>query len=571
MQNVTSSYNEAISLLTSTEKFHINLGLERVQRILEYFGNPQDRIKCIHIAGTNGKGSTCAMLASVLTDAGYKTGLYTSPHLIEYTERIRINSQNISQEDFAQTVFRVIEQTEPQNIVYYDEKNLPVFDGEKPKINREILCFYKRYFQGKKIHHRILGEIKLFDAGIRKTIHINNIRDLKLLIKLDELIKNGKYIKTQTPCKKRKDGIVRFHTLLVKIKINGLFKNLEIKIAEDNKEKKFYFYKEQIPGALPGKTEVSGAFDYTLPGRRGNFNPAYPETKIPATEFEILTAAAFIYFYEGQADFAVIETGLGGRLDATNIIKKPELTIITDIDLDHTARLGNSIEQIAYEKAGIIKHEVPVITLEDNKGLDVIKKRSSYMLSPLILAKPEEIKEAEPGLKGLWHGRNLSLVKQAVRLLKNNGVNIPEKAENIDIEKTRWLARFQYIKEENLIIDAAHNPAAAILLRKSLDKYFPGSGRIFIYSSLNTKDYKSVTDILFRENDRVILTKSSSCASVKPEIIGKYIKNRCKSIYLTQNVVQAIEICRKIFSRGDLIIFTGSIYSIGEFLVYKNK
>ncbi len=595
-------YDQAISLLTSSGKFHIKLGLERVQGILEYFGNPQDRVKCIHAAGTNGKGSTCAMLESVLRHAGYKTGLYTSPHLVQYTERIRINSEEISRDDFARVVFRVIEQIEPQNTVYYDEKELPVFGGDKSKFNRELLSFYKQCFQGKSIQHKILGEIKFFAAGIRKTIHINSIQDLKLLTKLNELIKNGKYIKTEFPYKQRKDGIIRFHTLLTKIRINNSFKNLEIKIVEDNKERKFYFYKEQSPGTLPGKTGVTETSDYiipeqnsifnpdfknpgTLPGKTGVswgsnyiileqdsvFNPAYPQEKIPATEFEILTAAAFIYFYERQVDFAIIETGLGGRLDATNTIKNPELCIITDIDLDHTSRLGGSIEEIAFEKAGIIKPGVPVITLEDNKGLEVISNKTLQTKSPVYITKQEKANSNENELKGVWHGRNLALVKRAVRLLRGKGFNIPGNAEKQGIENALWPARFQYVREENLIIDAAHNPAAALALRQTIDKYFPDSSRIFIYSSLNTKDYKKVIDTLFREEDRVILTKSSSLASVDPNEMPNYLKNKNSEVYISQNIEQAMDICRKISSQSDLVIFTGSIYAIGEFFEYKNK
>lgn len=400
MQKLIFSYSEAVSLLSSRDKFHIKLGLDRIKKLLELFNNPQDRIKCIHVAGTNGKGSTCAMLASVLEYAGYKTGLYTSPHLVEYTERIRINSKEISQSGFAELIFKVI--------------------------------------------------------------------------------------------------------------------------------------------------SLSKKYD------------------IPATEFEILTAAGYIYFYEQNVDFAVLETGLGGRLDATNIVKIPELTIITDIDLDHIARLGETVEQIAFEKAGIIKPGVPVIVLEDNKGLGVIKKQSAETQSPIALAKPEKVDNTE--LKGVWHGRNLSLVRHALSLLRERGFVIPEKAEKYGIKNTVWQGRFQYIKEQNLVIDAAHNPAAAVLLRKTLDKHFPDKDRLFIYSSLNTKDYQGVADVLFREQDRVILTRTSiSSAVVQPEVLEEYIQIKCKEVYSSKNVGEAVEICRKISTQKDLIVFTGSIYTIGEF------
>ena len=410
------TYSEAVSLLTSQEKFHIKLGLERVSTLLEYFGNPQDKVKCIHVAGTNGKGSTCAMLASVLAEAGYKTGLYTSPHLVEYTERMKINGEDISRQEFSRLIVEVI-----------------------------------------------------------------------------------------------------------------------------------------------------------------NFSN---KANIPATEFEILTVAAFIYFYEKNVDFAVIETGLGGRLDATNTIKKPLMSIITDIDLDHTARLGGSIEEIAREKAGIIKPNAPVITLKNNKGLDIIKKvscevnsagwgsypTSNNAFSNVILADPDKTR-FNSGLQGIWQKRNLSLAQEAVSLLRENGVNIPDIAQENGFKNTKWQARFQYIEEENLIIDAAHNPLAAEALKNSLDEYFPDSKRIFIYSSLNTKDYKRVIDRLFRQEDTVILTKNSSPACVPPEIIKDHISGKT---YTTQSVEEAVELSKKLCMEGDLLVFTGSIYTIGEFL-YLNK
>ncbi|OGI01314.1 MAG: hypothetical protein A2Y25_00960 [Candidatus Melainabacteria bacterium GWF2_37_15] len=560
-------YKDAISLLTSQEKFHIKLGLERVQKLLNYFGNPQDKIKCIHVAGTNGKGSTCAMLESILRHAGYKTGLYTSPHLIEYTERIKINGQDISQDEFAQVIFRVMEQTEPQNIVYYNEVELPVFDGDKSRFNRKIKELYKENFQGKSVNHKILGEIQLTKTGIKKTINTNQIEDLKLIIKIDELIKNGKYIKTELSYKDRVDGIIKFHTLLTKVNVYSSVKNLEIKIGEDKRGRKIYFYKEQNPSILPGNMGITKAFDNrnlsTLPGNTGVteasdyiipdhhalFNPTYPKAKIPATEFEILTVAAFVYFFEQNVDFAIMETGLGGRLDATNVIKKPEMSIITSIDIDHADRLGNSIEEIAFEKAGIIKENTPVIVNKDNKGINIIEKSGNVVLA--------EDKEIETNLMGLWQKKNAALAYKAAELLK-----IPEHAIKSGLKNVKWPARFQYIESENIIIDAAHNPAGALALRQSLDFYFPDMKRVIVYSSLKTKNYKEVTNHLFRKEDIAILTKCSSPSAVEPELIKENLN--CRKIYITHNVKKAVELYKKFNSKGYLTVFTGSIYTIGE-------
>lgn len=600
------NYKAAISQLTSLEKFHINLGLDRVQALLELFGNPQDSLKCIHVAGTNGKGSTCAMLESVLREAGYKTGLYTSPHLVDYTERIKVNGQDISQDEFAEIILRVIEHTEPQNIVHYDTKEFPNFDENKSKFNREILSYYKKNFQGRSVHHKILGEIKFFDAGIRKTIHVNNIEDLKLIIKLDKLVEYGKYRKTEFSYKKRIDGIIKFHTLQTVIKIDNSFKTLAIKIGEDKRGNKFYFYKEQSLGILPGKTGITEASNCIITNENAFFNPAYktqnagilpgkagitealeviitdnkqgcnyayPTTKIPATEFEILTVAAFLYFREKGVDFAVMETGLGGRLDATNVIKKPELCVITDIGLDHTARLGETVEEIAAEKAGIIKEAAPVVTLKDNAGLAVIKNKAESCNSRLVLVDELDADPSEVALKGLWQRRNLSLVKAGLALLREAGANIPVDAEKRGLQNVQWRGRFEYIKEANLLIDSAHNPPGANVLRASLDEHFPEKGRVFVYSSLTTKDFRTVSKILFRREDVVIVTRNTGHACELPEVIASFLKeNRlCREVYSIEHVIEAMELSRKLRNNNDLIVFTGSIYTIGEFLAAKDE
>jgi len=403
MPNSHELYQKALSVLTSQGKFYINLGLERVQQLLELYNNPQDKIKCIHVAGTNGKGSTCAMLASVLSHAGYKTGLYTSPHLVEYTERVKINGKDISQDDFADLIFDIIN------------------------------------------------------------------------------------------------------------------------IAEQN--------------------------------------------NIHVTEFEILTVLGFIYFEREKIDFAVIETGLGGRLDATNIIK-PLVSIITTIDSDHTDRLGDTVEKIAFEKAGIIKPGTPVITLKNNKGLEIIKAKALESNSKLILADDEICRDYETNLSGLWQKTNLSLVLESVKLLRNQGFAISETDLKKGLQNVSWPARFQYIEKMNLILDGAHNPNAAKLLRESLDVYYPDKEKIWIYSSINTKDYKEVMEILFRPADIIILTKSNSAAAVSPEILKEELlsKNSACQIYTTKNIKESVNTYLRIKTTKNTGILTGSLYSTGDFL-----
>jgi dihydrofolate synthase/folylpolyglutamate synthase len=412
-------FNNAIDILTSQGKFHIKLGLERISEILDLLGNPQDRLKIVHVAGTNGKGSVCAMLSSILTKAGYKTGMYTSPHLIEYTERLKINNIDISKDDFAKIFFEV--------------------------------------------HNT----------------------------------------------------------------------------AEKN--------------------------------------------KIHLSEFEILTAMAFLYF-DGKTDIVILETGLGGRLDATNAVKNPVASIITSIDIDHKDRLGDTIEKIAFEKAGIIKVNSPVIVSITNNGLNIIKKKAVFTNSKLFLADLDtkvkigeefgksivEIgaKEYELSLMGVWQGDNLALVLKAIELLNKNGFEI---AENIVIEglkQTKWSARMQYIKSKNLIIDGAHNFAAAKLLKESLELYFPKKQQVWLYSSLNTKDYEAVTDVLFKENDIVILTEISSGSAVKAEVIRNRIleKNKKINVCMNKNLKESFQQLCSYNSASRVLISTGSLYLAGDLL-----
>ena len=326
------NYSDAVNLLRSNEKFCIKLGLDRISALLELLGNPQDRLKYIHVAGTNGKGSVCAIISTVLREAGIKVGLYTSPHIFEYTERINICGTDISKDDFAKYVERICTLADKNNI---------------------------------------------------------------------EL-----------------------------------------------------------------------------------------------TEFEILTAVMFKYFADNNVEVVVLETGLGGRYDATNVIKSNMCAVITHIDFDHTERLGNTIPEIAFEKAGIIKKGCPVFTCE---GYEVIKDKANETDSLLIIVSPCE-NMANLSLKGLYQQENLSLALAVVRYL------FPEISETQiqnAISKVHHPYRFQYVKEKNMIIDAAHNPNGISGLRACLDFYYPDTKRRFIFGCLKNKDYKTMIQNLFEKGDEI--------------------------------------------------------------------
>ena len=326
------SYESAIELLTSQGKFKINLGLERIKAILELLGNPQDRLKCIHVAGTNGKGSVCAILATILAEAGYKVGLYTSPHIFEYTERIQINGEQISKEKFANLIEEIIT------------------------------------------------------------------------------------------------------------------------LANSN--------------------------------------------EIDLTEFEILTAVMFKYFCESSVDYVILETGLGGRFDATNVIKSNLCSIITHIDLDHTERLGNTRSKIAFEKAGIIKPNCPVITYE---GYEEIKDVADENNSLFLLITPFS-DTTNLSLKGSYQGENLALALNTIKLLFPN---IPQTTVEIALKKVKHPCRFEYHPEKNLIIDGAHNPNGAMVLRESLDMIFPNEQRRFVFGCLRNKNYAEMMNNLFSNGDEI--------------------------------------------------------------------
>lgn len=327
------NYTEAIKELTSKGRFYIDLSLDRMHSAMEKLGNPQEEIKFIHVAGTNGKGSVCSMLDSILREAGYRTGLYTSPHIYDYTERIKVDGKEISQEDFA---------------------------------------------------------------------------------KFFEEVKN---------------------------------------------------------------------------------------TGIHLTEFETLTAIMFLYFKKQKIEIAILETGMGGRLDATNIIKKNLCAIITQIDLDHTDRLGKTKDQIAFEKAGIIKQNCPIIT---SMGYEPIRDKADEMNSMFIFTSPfvqEDFVNVLP-LKGMHQIENLALVLSAVNYLFKD---IDSETIKCGLMKVKNPCRFEYFEEKNLIVDASHNPNGIKALRDNLDYYFPNQKRRFVFGCLRTKDYSKMMQILFREDDEIYL------------------------------------------------------------------
>ncbi len=386
------NYNSAIKYLESFRKRGIRLGLERIENILHQLGVPQDGFRSIHIAGTNGKGSVAAMLSSILTKAGYRTGLYTSPHLVDYTERVRIDEKDISRVKFANAV-----------------------------------------------------------AEVKKAIERLPHNDL--------------------------------------------------------------------------------------------------------TEFEVLTAAAFLLMAEEKVDIAIIEVGLGGRLDATNVIT-PILSVITNIDYDHMDVLGNSIISIAKEKAGIIKDGVPVV-VGPTRGLNIIKNICKQKDSKLTIARGRA--SIKSPLEGGHQVINTSITMAAVKELGELGFDIGHRSAVQGLKSTRWPGRLQIISRKPLmILDGAHNPAGAKALRAYLSTL--GKKITFVIGMQNNKDIDRYVRMLKPLAERFYVVQSSNPGAISKHELAKMIGSKA---IVAKDIKSALKIAK---IQGLPVCVTGSLYLIGDHL-----
>ena len=343
------NYQEAIEYIHDTYRFGSKLGLQNIRRLLEKLGNPEKDLRVIHVAGTNGKGSVCSMLQSILTEAGYRTGLYTSPYIQSFNERIRIGNTMIPDEDLASIT-----------------------------------------------------------------------------------------------------------------------------------------------------SEIKQAVDSML--QEGHPHP---------TEFEVVTAIGFQYFLREKVDVLILEVGLGGRGDSTNVIKKPLASVITPVDYDHMDQLGDSLEAIAGEKAGIIKQGCPVIVgKQDPKAMKVIKKTAEEKNAPYYSALPEKLiihesllqgqnfsvilngvayDQLRVALPGLHQVDNCLLVLKTLQVLQNSDMlQISDQALRSGLEKVRWMGRLEILQHNPLfIIDGAHNIAGARSLAGSIQLLLPNQKVTFITGMLS--------------------------------------------------------------------------------------
>jgi dihydrofolate synthase/folylpolyglutamate synthase len=432
-----SGYGKALrflSTLSDFERLRIvryntqNFDLDRMRLLLKKLGNPQDQFRTVHVAGTKGKGSTCAMIASMLRANGYKTGLYTSPHLIDIRERICLDGEMVPQAEFA----RLVRQIEP-----------------------------------------IVARMR----------------------------------------------------------------------------------------PMP-------------------------------TYFDVLTAIAFKYYADHKAEIVVVETGLGGRLDSTNVIK-PEVTAITSISKDHMAQLGSTLDRIAEEKAGIFKAGIPAVSVLQDPAAEASLKRiadavgapleitgkgiefsyrfeSSRMLGPhnrVCLTTPNSRFEhlAVP-LLGEHQAINCGLALAVIDRLKGRGIAINDARAMEGLAKTTLSGRMEMLSQTpRVIADGAHNAASVDAMMRAIGQHIPYDSMVVIFGCCSDKDVPGMLERITSGADKVIFTKVDNIRSSDPsELAARYVELYGKMAQVASTLEEALGIANRAVTKEDLICITGSLYLVGE-------
>lgn len=414
--------DEAIKYIHSLEKFGIQPGLEKISALCSALGNPQKKLKVIHVAGTNGKGSTSTMISNMLIEAGYKVGLYISPYVSDFRERIQLGGKMIEKDALSRSVERV--------------KN-----------------------------------------AIENT-----------------LIPNG----------------------------------------------------------------------------------------IQPTEFEALTAAAFDFYAEEGCDFVVLEVGLGGRFDATNIIDNTLVSVIASISLDHTAILGDSVEKIAFEKCGIIKSNSITVSypLQSKEAFKVIEDKCSSMNNKLVIPNPSIIKiesEEFDGTNAIYGDIHFKLplagkhmiynactAIEAVKALSAYDINITNDAVIKGIAASAMPARLELINKKPIIIlDGGHNEGCAKAVEAYIDKFFKDKRIVMVSSMMADKDYEAYLSLVASKASVFIATKADVPRALSSDELMKAAEKYCKECYSAsipeKAVKKGIGLCN-----DDVFIACGSFYLAGE-------
>jgi len=421
-------YRDSLDYLYGLERHGIVFGLANIRNILKSLGNPHQKVKAIHIGGTNGKGSTAAMIGSILGRSGYRVGLYTSPHLISFTERIRIDDREITEQEVARLT-------------------------------------------------------------------------------------------------------------------------------------------EQIRGAIR---------------KRG-----IPET---FTFFDFTTAMAVLYFFEAGVDLVILEVGLGGRLDSTNVVD-PLLAIITNISLDHRDYLGGTLEEVAREKAGIIKEGRGVVTAATQpRVLDLLRRVSLEKKAPLFrVGRDFRGRRAGPR-RFHYHGRKLDLPNLelnlagrhqiinattalgAIEMVGENGYRIGNEAIYEGLRGVQWSGRLDVVMESpTVLLDGAHNPGAAKKLKEAILEEFAYELLLLVLGIMNDKDYRRIISILVPLADMTVLCKSRCERAALPQVLLNEVTRIGKRGKIVEDVGEAVQHLLSLATERDLICVTGSFYTIGEAKAYLSR
>ncbi len=416
------NYTEALEYIHSTKKFSTKPGLRRIENLLHEFGDPHKKMRYIHVAGTNGKGSSTAMCTSVLEAAGYKTGSFISPFLERFNERMQINCEPIS-----------------------DERLVELVESTRAAVERMVA--------------------------------------------------------------------------------------------------------------------------------RGLAHP---------TEFELVTAMAFKFWADEGCDFVALEVGMGGRLDATNVVDSPAAAIIGPIAFDHVHYLGESLTEIAYEKCGVIKPGSRVIcyTEQPEEAAKVIRavcaQRGAEFIRPHI-SKVELLAESIEGSRFVYDGLELSIplmgrhqirnaigVVEAMRALRTIGVEISDETIARGLADTKWVGRLEILRREPLtIIDAAHNPNAVEALSGAIDRFLSDRKIIAVMGILADKDYAYCIPEIARRADVFVACTPTSGRALDAEDCAAVAREHCKNVEVEPDICAAVDRALALASPNDTALVCGSLYVIG--------
>lgn len=416
------TYDEVVKKIKNRQKFGIKPGLERINKFLNLISNPQKNLKFVHVAGTNGKGSVCSMISKILASSGYKTGLFISPEVVNFRERIQLNNKMISEKELVDT-----------------------FNEMEPYLNK-----------------------------------------------------------------------------------------------------------------LDSKAEY-------------------------LTEFELVTALAFVYFSKFKCDIVILETGLGGRLDATNVIKKTLASVITSLSYDHVNILGNTIEKIAKEKVGIIKPEgITILSHQSFKeAIKVVGDAAKEMKNKFIYADLKNVNILDSSIKGstfsikseeyflslpgLHQVSNAHTALLVVNVLKKYGFFAENSTVKTVLKNMKFPARFEVLNSTpTVILDGAHNFDGMLKLKENINMYLKGKKLIGIMGMLKDKEYEKSISLILNSFEKIFMVPINNDRSLQLKDIEKLSNNLSSKIIPTSTADLAVKNSLAILHNSDALVTFGSLYLASE-------